>query len=89
MHHKIKFNQQKKRSKNVQIQSTFNSRIAFCKGEASWFGTFLEEQYNEISKPEVVRFRVFLCAKFKLKFFPKSFLLGAYWLRRIADNIFY
>ncbi len=32
----------KKQRSNVQIQSTFICRIAFCKGEASWFGTLIE-----------------------------------------------
>lgn len=32
----------KKQRSSVQIQSTYICRIAFCKGEASWFGAFLE-----------------------------------------------
>lgn len=68
----------KKQRSNVQIQSIYVSRIAFCKGEASWFGTFLEQQYNEISKPEVERFRVFYCAIFQTQnSFPEVNFLGA------------
>ncbi|MBO6201125.1 MAG: hypothetical protein J6N74_05855, partial [Chryseobacterium sp.] len=55
------------------------SRIAFCKGRASWFGTFLELQYNEISKPEVARFSGFLLRNISnSKRFPEIiFFLGA------------
>ena len=77
MHSKIITNQQKKKRSNVQIHSVFSSRIATFGDAASWYGFFLEQQYNEISKPEVIRFRVFSCDYFNLNISPKSNFLGA------------
>lgn len=68
----------KKQRSNVQIQSIYISRIAFCKGEASWFGTFLEQQYNEISKPGVVDFGFLLRNISNSKKFPRNHFFRSY-----------
>lgn len=64
LHSKITFNQLIKQRSNVQIYTAFSSRITTFSGAASWYGSFIINYYFEIYKPEVLRFRVFLCTKF-------------------------